>query len=742
MQYIFMTMKLFLLNFMIVCALCFESVSNPSLSLSNNNNRFEIEWDSSVNQNYRVLTSSNLFFGFDSTNTVQATPPLNRWYSDTESDSLFYKLSPLSFTNIPNVEPIASNILANSYFNTDLDSWNFNAASSANALSSWDNGELFLDITNGGSQQQHVFVRQTGLTIENGKTYTLNFDIRSAANRNFHVYVQSSADWTLKYLNGSSISISPTTSSLSYTFTMTDPTDDSARLHFGFGGNDENVWLDNVTLSVQTSEGDTGDLRVIARERNRRLHRGNNFMAAKAIQGHGQLEDYELLNEHHFSHCRIGYKLDERVSISNGYLVPASDMQNLRNMVDWCKQIGLIAVVDPVHNWMADDSSDTFSSSTDSTAWADDLLKLSNIWVQVAEEFATDSVNQVYFEIVNEPRDNNSHYHNVAELTQTGLNAIRSITGNETRTVIICGDGFSTRQALIDEFDNNRIPVDDPYLIGTFHYYDPFSFTKQGANDPGSGKIPGTTWGTSNDFLQVETHFDAVVSANLEWANRNNTQPLPVYMGEFGVDNEADNHHTDRKKWLSWIRMQAEKRDFSWAHWNMYQNTATAKGMGPWSWQYYTSNANQKLPRYFDADPVEALVGRYEFEDGSRGGNVQNANQYAGYSGTSYASYPTNLGWGVFAQIDDIFIPKDDTYKIKILYSSEQERTLRVVSRESNNGNQTGLIAQQVFPSTGGNSSWNFLEIDMPLNAGESNTLRVIALEEQGVQLDWIHVTQ
>lgn len=734
-------MKLLLLNFVIVFLLCFESVSNPSLSLSNNNNRFEIEWDSSVNQNYRVLTSSNLVFGFDSTNTVQATPPLNRWYSDTESDSLFYKLSPLSFTNIPNVEPITSNLLANSYFNTDLDSWNFNAGSSANALSSWDNGELFLDITNGGSQQQHVFVRQTGLTIENGKTYTLNFDIRSAASRNFHVYVQSSADWTLKYLNQPSISISPTTSSLSYTFTMTDPTDDSARLHFGFGGNDENVWLDNVTLSVQTSEGDTGDMRVIARERNRRLHRGNNFMAAKAIQGHGQLEDYELLNEHHFSHCRIGYKLDERVSISNGYLVPASDMQNLRNMVDWCKQIGLIAVVDPVHNWMADDSSDTFSSSTDSTAWADDLLKLSNIWVQVAEEFATDSVNQVYFEIVNEPRDNNSHYHNVAELTQTGLNAIRSIAGNETRTVIICGDGFSTRQALIDEFDNNRIPVDDPYLIGTFHYYDPFSFTKQGANDPSSGKIPGTTWGTSNDFLQVETHFDAVVSANLEWANRNNTQPLPIYMGEFGVDNEADNHHTDRKKWLSWIRMQAEKRDFSWAHWNMYQNVATAKGMGPWSWQYYTSNANQKLPRYFDADPVEALVGRYEFEDGSRGGNVQNANQYAGYSGTSYASYPTNTGWGVFAQVDDIFIPKDDTYKIKIHYSSDQPRTLRIVSRDNSN-QQSGLVAQQIFPSTGGNSSWSTLDINVPFLAGETNSLRIIALEDQGVQLDWIHVTQ
>ena len=356
------------------------------------------------------------------------------------------------------------------------------------ASASWSNGELFVDITNGGSQQQHVFVRQTGLSLESGRTYTLTFDIRSDTSRTCSMFIQNQADFTLKYLEANQLSIGTQSSSLRYTFTMNDPSDSNARIHFGFGGNNGNIWLDNVILSLHVTDGQPGDMRVVARERNRRLHRGNNFMAAKAVQGHGRLEDYELLNEHHFSHCRIGYKLDEKVSDSNGYLVPPSDMQNLRNMVDWCKQMGLIAIVDPVHNWMADDSGDTFSSSTDSTAWTEDLLKLSNIWLQVAEEFATDSVDQVYFEIVNEPRDNNSHYHNVEELTQTGLGAIRGISGNETRTVIICGDGFSTRQALIDEFDNDRIPVDDPYLIGTFHYYDPFTFTKQGANDPAKRK--------------------------------------------------------------------------------------------------------------------------------------------------------------------------------------------------------------------------------------------------------------
>jgi hypothetical protein len=717
--------------------------SSAVMSLSNNAARMEVYWSSLVNQTYEVLVSTNLVEGFTSSNQVQATPPENDWFSDIEGATVFYQLSDVAPTNIPSIAPTFSNLLANSTMESDISEWSFNAnASSAQANASWSNGELFVDITNGGTQQQHVFVRQIGLSLENGRTYTLTFDIRSDTSRTISMFIQNQTDYTLKYVEENGISIGTQSSSLSYTFTMNDPSDTAARIHFGLGANNGDIWLDNIVLSLHASEGNPGDMRVVARERNRRLHRGNNFMAAKAVPGHGRLEDYELLNEHHFSHCRIGYKLDERVSITDGYIVPVSDMQHLRNMVDWCKQMGLIAVVDPVHNWMADDSGDTFSSSTNSTAWAEDLLKLSNIWLQVAAEFATDSVDQVYFEIVNEPRDNNSHYHNVEELTKTGLGAIRSISGNETRTVIICGDGFSTRQALIDEFNNNRIPLDDPYLIGTFHYYDPFTFTKQGANDVESGKIPGNTWGTTNEFLQVATDFDAVVSANEAWAVRNNTQPLPIYMGEFGVDNEADQHHTDRKKWLSWIRMQAEKRDFSWAHWNMYQNTSASKGMGPWSWQYYTSNTAQKLPRSFDAGPVEALVGRYEFEEGSRGGNVLYTNEYAGFSGTGYAQYPTNLGWGVFAQIDDIFIPKDDAYKIKILYSSEQDRTLRVVSRESNNGTQIGLIAQQIFPATGGNSSWNFLEIDIPFNAGESNTLRVIALEDQGVQLDWIHVTQ
>ena len=48
---------------------------------------------------------------------------------------------------------------------------------------------------------------------------------------------------------------------------------------------------------------------------------------------------------------------------------------------------------------------------------------------------------------------------------------------NESRQVIVSGEGFSTRGALISAFEQDLL---DNNLIATFHYYHPFSFTKQG----------------------------------------------------------------------------------------------------------------------------------------------------------------------------------------------------------------------------------------------------------------------
>ena len=127
-------------------------------------------------------------------------------------------------------------------------------------------------------------------------------------------------------------------------------------------------------------------------------------------------------------------------------------------------------MIDPVHNWANNNNVGGVAFA----ATEEEYNKLGKIWEQVAGHFANYDNDSVVFEVFNEPHNG----HDVARIISTSLAAIRSNLGNEERIVIVPGDGFSTRQALIDAFNNDEIPSDDPYLIGTFHYYDPFSFTK------------------------------------------------------------------------------------------------------------------------------------------------------------------------------------------------------------------------------------------------------------------------
>jgi len=439
---------------------------------------------------------------------------------------------------------------------------------------------------------------------------------------------------------------------------------------------------EQLTTHIQMLELDAAERsRAAAYEVNRRMGAGNNFQAMKSMRNQGALEDYVLLKSHFFQHCRIGYKMDEVAGDAPGFTLPASNLQSLQQMVDWCLSQGLVAVVDPVHNW----TTTGFSNPAD-------LPKLRKIWQQVATHFAGYDLENVVFEIINEPRADDI----VKDIIDTGLSAIRGVAGNEKRIVIVSGDGFSTRQALIDAFDNDEIPANDPYLIGTFHYYDPRTFTKS------TEKNWVFHWGSPGEFAQTIIDFDEVLAANQKWARRNSTQPLPLYLGEFGADIMNDTKTTDRKKWLSWVRMQAEARKMSWAHWTMYSSKPGGKGIGPWT----STEQNQPSTRSFDADPVEALIGRYEVENG---------------------------------QVESVYIPKTDSYTVQIHYASDVPRILQLESR-NDSGSTVQIISEQLFPATGGR--WQTLDVPVNFEAGELASLSVVAHQDERVNLDWIRVTQ
>lgn len=699
-----------------------ESFAN-ALSIeqrASNTDQIQLEWPSQTGMAYSIYQSESLESAFTvQSENMQATPPQNTWWVDKAPfEKRFFKVQ--AYGEAPSV------INANSNFLQGTDNWNTPIYEDATANISVIDGELSVDITNGSSELWHIFIRQLGIPFVENQTYTLLFDARAAASRDIRVNI-SDENTTTNFLS-TDITISNIDEMQTYRliFTATSPDTSNGRLTFLLGNDDNALYFDNIRIF----EGAGNIARAAAHRMNTRLFRGNNFMAAKAVNDQGALDDYSLLNNTGFSHCRIGYKMDEVASTAPNYALPSEDLQILQKMVDWCLEEGLIAVIDPVHNWANNNNT---GGAVAFAATEEEYNKLGKIWEQVADHFAGYDNDSVVFEVFNEPHNG----HDVARIISTSLSSIRSSLGNEERIVIVPGDGFSTRQALIDAFNNDEIPSDDLYLIGTFHYYDPFSFTKVSNTNPGYNPF----WGTSAELAQVATDFDAVVSANDNWATRNLTEPLPIYLGEFGVDNEADNQGSDRKKWLSWTRMQAEARGMSWAHWNMYQNQPATKGMGEWT---YGPNGTVQNPsnRAFDPDPLEALVGHYEFENGSLVGGLSVSQEYPGFKGSGYVEFPETVGNGIFIRSEDLYIPVSATYAVKIHYSSDTNHTLRVVSGNFIDGSFAPANAvDHLFLATGGHDSWRTQTVNLYFEAGPAPQLKIVAYTEPGVNLDWLELS-
>jgi endoglucanase len=101
---------------------------------------------------------------------------------------------------------------------------------------------------------------------------------------------------------------------------------------------------------------------------------------------------------------------------------------------------------------------------------------------------------------------------------------------------------------------------DDQNLILTVHYYNPFTFTHQGAEwSEGSDAWLGTKWNdTETERETIMNEFRAAV----RFSEENN---IPVHVGEFGAYSKAD--MDSRVKWTTFVSRYFEQLGFSWAYW-------------------------------------------------------------------------------------------------------------------------------------------------------------------------------
>jgi endoglucanase len=179
--------------------------------------------------------------------------------------------------------------------------------------------------------------------------------------------------------------------------------------------------------------------------------------------------------------------------------------------------------------------------------------RLDSFWKEVAPRFAA-SPRNVAFELLNEPHDKldgeawNGLFAQLLALVRQS---------NPDRIIVV---GPSHWNSLKD-LPLLKLP-NDPNLLVTFHYYEPFQFTHQGATWAGDyvKKLHGVTWGSDKDRAALRNDFDAVAA----WAAANQR---PILLGEFGAYDKSGTPLHLRAAYVGAVRSEAERHGFAWAYW-------------------------------------------------------------------------------------------------------------------------------------------------------------------------------
>ena len=156
---------------------------------------------------------------------------------------------------------------------------------------------------------------------------------------------------------------------------------------------------------------------------------------------------------------RLPIDMHSMTSGSPEYTLDPLYLSFLDSAVTWCEQLEIYLILD---NHSYDPNGSTSSGIGDI---------LNKVWSQMASHYK-DRSDYILYEILNEP--NGITTSAWGAIQGQVINAIRAI---DTRhTIVVGGSGYNTYSELAN------LPLySDPNLLYTFHFYDPFMFTHQGA---------------------------------------------------------------------------------------------------------------------------------------------------------------------------------------------------------------------------------------------------------------------
>ena len=172
-------------------------------------------------------------------------------------------------------------------------------------------------------------------------------------------------------------------------------------------------------------------------------------------------------------------------------------------------------------------------------------------WAALATHLRATNPVQVLLEVLNEPvfdADPSAWF----PIQRRLVSAIRSVAPGHT--IVTGGPNWSSLDGLL-----RSRPLDDPNLLYTFHFYEPFEFTHQGApwvNGP-VRNLSGVRYGSPH-------YLERRIASAAEWSRRHG---VAVWAGEFGAY-PAVAPRDDRLRWLYDVRTAMERHGIGWAVWS------------------------------------------------------------------------------------------------------------------------------------------------------------------------------
>ncbi len=127
-------------------------------------------------------------------------------------------------------------------FGTNL--WNRTISGFAWSVAS---GQLKIDITQYYSDPKSIRIMQSGLQLDQGKSYRVSYRARAQSYRTINVSIETSSGTIAE----NTVWLYPWMRTYSFDFTVSSSLSSDPDLHFNLGGNINDVWLDNISITAR-----------------------------------------------------------------------------------------------------------------------------------------------------------------------------------------------------------------------------------------------------------------------------------------------------------------------------------------------------------------------------------------------------------------------------------------------------------------------------------------------------------